>query len=729
MKSYNKARWILKVLLIFSFTILIGFTLNHNMANASPKENKVTNQSNKKTFYIDSDVVFKGVFSSHSWFFNIEKWWDTDYVEAEIDFSMNQVVQKGVESYLTLSVNDIPFSSEKIAYNPKEETQTLKVKIPKKLFKEGSNKFTVNAYARVTDLPCVDDVNSANWLDIYDSSKVTVNYKNIDSGNDISNFPYPFLKVNDDKNPGTVIVVPDNYTDSDISSALMMNSYLGSIYKNGDYNGKIIKYSDIKDYKDYNIIYIGEENSLPNELKGYFNKVDPGNFKNGSVIKEEQSPYTKTENTKILLLVSNNPDMLNKSIKFMMNDSLVSQINQDQYIVDDNTEELDTISEPSNKITFSELGNDEILLKGPFRRTANLSYYIPKNRVLADGGKIKLNMRYSENLDFDRSLVTVYINGVPIGSKKLTKENANGDSVELNIPSDIKKTSYLNIQVAFDLEMVGVWCEKRSEDTPWALVTGDSYLYLPNSKQLNYYFDNYTNPFVNDGALNNVLIVTPDNMGSDDLTTLGNIVSYWGKDLKYNTGDLMVKKGSEIGDEKEEKNLLIYGTPDNNPFIKEVNDNLWFKYKEGYKSFESNEKLYLTDPFSSQITTYQLSESPFNNQLGMLVLTSPNDKLLRESTEYLSSSEKAFKLTGDSEIIDQYGNVRSFVMSAPKEKPIFEKINDLDGNIKILMGMLALVLILIIAIIIMFTYKYRKLDNKEKKHTVENKIKNILKRK
>lgn len=729
MKSYNKARLILKILLIFSFTILTGFTLNNNIANAAPKENKVTNQSNKKTFYIDSDVVFKGVFSAHSWFFSIDKWWSTDYVEAEIDFSMNQVVQKGVESYLTLSVNDIPFSSEKIAYNPKKETQTLKVKIPKKLFKEGSNKFTVNAYARVTDLPCVDDVNSANWLDIYDSSKVTVNYKNIASDNDISNFPYPFLKVNDDKNPGTVVVVPDNYTDSDISSALMMNSYLGSIYENGDYNGRVIKYSDIKDYKDYNIIYVGEEDSLPNELKGYFNKVDPGNFKNGAVIKEAQSPYTKNENTKILLLVSNNPDMLNKSIKFMMNDSLVSQINQDQYIVDDNTKELDNVSEPSNKITFSELGNDEILLKGPFRRTANLSYYIPKNRVLADGGKIKLNMRYSKNLDFDRSLVTVYINGVPIGSKKLTSENANGDFVELNIPSDIKKTSYLNIQVAFDLEMVGVWCEKRSEDTPWALVTGDSYLYLPNSKQLNYYFDNYPNPFINDGALNNVLIVTPDNMGSDDLTTLGNIVSYWGKDLKYNTGDLMVKRGSEVGDEKKEKNLLIYGTPDNNPFIKKINDNLWFKYKKGYKGFESNEKLYLTDPFSSQITTYQLSESPFNNQLGMLVLTSPNEKLLRESTEYLSTSDKVFKLTGDSEIIDQYGNVRSFVMSAPKEKPIYKKINDLESNIKVLMGILILALILIIAIIIMFTYKYRKLDNKNKKHTAEEKIKNILKRK
>lgn len=732
MRNNKILKFFATIMIVFSFVFLLQFNINIKKAEAAPKDNKVTNELSQKTFNIDSDVVFKGVFSSHSWFFDVDKWWNTEEVQGEITFSINQVIQKGVQTYLTFSVNDIPFKSQEIAYNDKEERQTVKFTIPKKLFKEGSNKFTINAYARVTGLPCVDDVNSANWLDIFKDSKVVVKYKDINANNEIANFPYPFLKQNDSKNPGTAIVIPDKYTDSDMSSALMMNAYLSSIYKNGDYNGAIIKYSDINKYKDYNYIYIGEKNTLPNELKSQFDGIDEGNFKDGALIKIINSPYSKNENTKVLSIVSENSEMMTKATKFMMNKNLVGQVFQDKYIVDGNTEELDKAYEPADEVTFKDLGYDDILLKGPFRRTANLSYYMPKNKVLANGGKIKLNMRYAENLDFNRSLVTVYINDVPIGSKKLTKENANGDSVELSIPSDVKDTSFLNIQIAFDLEMEGQWCQKREEQTPWAVVTGDSYMYLPNSEELNYYFNKYPNPFMKNNQLNDTLIVTPNNMTSEDMTAIGNMVSYWGKDLKYNNGKIIVKNGSEnLDNDKKNHNIVVYGTPDNNPFIKGLNKDLWFKYNDDYKSFESNEKLYLTSPFNAEMTTYQLCESPFNSEFGMLVLTSPDNNLLNESVNYLLSTDKAFGLSGDSEVIDKFGNVKSFTMKAPKDKPVFEQINGMNKEQKGLMITLVVMFILIILSIALFAYKYRKLDGKKdhNKSTMENKFKDLFKRK
>lgn len=728
-------KFITTIVIVFSFAFLFQININSKKAEAAPS-NSITKVANQKTFNIDSDVVFRGVFSSHSWFFDVDKWWSTNEVTGEITFSINQVVQKGVESYLTFSVNDVPFKSEKIAYNPKEERQTLRFTIPKKLFKEGSNKFTVNAYARVSDLPCVDDVNPANWLDIFKDSKIVVKYNEVAANNDIANFPYPFIKENDSKDTGTAIVIPDKYSDSDLESAFMLNAYLSSIYKNNsadsNYNQPIIKYSDISKYKDYNLIYIGEKDTLPNELKSQFNGVDDGNFKDGSLIKIINSPYSKNENTKVLSIVSNNTAMMKKAVKFMMNDNLVSQLFEDQYIVNGNTEELDKAYEPSNEVTFKSLGYDDILLKGPFRRTANLNYYIPRNKVLANGGKIKLNMRYSQNLDFDRSLVSVYINGIPIGSKKLTMDNANGDSVELTIPNDVKDTSYLNIQIAFDLEMQGQWCQKREEQTPWAVVTGDSYLYLPSSEELNYYFDKYPNPFIKNNQFNNTLLVVPTSMTSDDISTIGNMVAYWGKDLKYNNGDLFVKAGSKnLGDEKDSHNLVVYGTPENNPFIKELNKDLWFKYNNDFTGFESNEKLYLTSPFNSQITTYQLCDSPFNKQFGMLVLTSPDNSLLNQSINYFLTSDKVFELNGDSEVIDKFGNIKSFVMKAPKDKPIFEQVNTMGGKEKILLMVLVVIAIILILSVLLFVRKYRKLDGKKKKNKndIESRFKDLFKKK
>lgn len=157
---------------------------------------------------------------------------------------------------------------------------------------------------------------------------------------------------------------------------------------------------------------------------------------------------------------------------------------------------------------------------------------------------------------------------------------------------------------------------------------------------------------------------------------------------------------------------------------------MWFKYNSDYTKFESNEKLYLTDPFSSEISTYQLDISPFNKQMAMLVMTSPNEELLRESSEYLSLSKKIMKLNGDSEIIDKYGNIRSFKMKSPNEKPVFKKIQEVDTTAKVLIIMLLVVILLIVFIIIMFSRKYKKLDKNNKDHkTFENKLKRLIRKK
>lgn len=730
MSYKQKIKKIIKTLLICIFMVFIGFSLNSDSSSATTRKFKVINQKDEKTFYIDSDVVFEEIFSSHSWFFNIDKWWNTEYVEAKIDFSINQLVQKSEESYIVFSVNDTPFLSKKIFYNPKEETQTISVKIPNKLIKKESNKFTINAYKRITGLPCVDDVNPANWLDIYKTSKVVVHYKELLSPNYISDFPYPFLKVNDDKYPKNAIVVSDKASNNEIALAFMLNSYLGMEYKNGDYNGKIIKMSDINKYNDYNLIFIGNQNGTPKEIKGKLKGVPQGNFDDGAVIKIIDSPYTKKENTKVLAIISNNNELLEKAIRFIMNDSLVSQVNQDQYIIDKSTSELQEVKEPYDQSSLNNLGYNDIVLKGPFRQTANIQYYIPKSRSLSEGGEIKLNMRYAENLDFNKALVTIYINDVPIGSKKLTKENANGDTCELDIPLDIKQSGYLNIQVAFDLETKDYWCQRREEQTPWALVTNDSYIYVPSSKETNYYFNKYPNPFISNGEINNTLIITPDNIGSDDLTALGNIVAYWGKDLKYNTGTLIVENGSNVNGSKNYNNLIVYGTPNSNPFIKSINNNLWFKYSLNYNNFESNEKLYLTNPFSSEIATYQLDISPFNEQMVMLVVTSPNKDILIDSTRYLSSSKKITELNGDSQVIDKYGNIISFKMKSPNEKPKFKTIKSTDATVKVLLIILIVITLLILFIIFMFIKKYKKIDkNSREDKNFEDKLKKLIKKK
>lgn len=63
-------------------------------------------------------------------------------------------------------------------------------------------------------------------------------------------------------------------------------------------------------------------------------------------------------------------------------------------------------------------------------------------KVLDDGLKIILNLRYFDNLDFEKFLVIVFINDVIVGSKKLDRLYFNNDKLELKIFKDIDNKNY-----------------------------------------------------------------------------------------------------------------------------------------------------------------------------------------------------------------------------------------------------------------------------------------------
>lgn len=689
------------IFLTITLSVILIILSSGITASATPNSNE------QKTFPLSSDIVFRGDFSSHEIYFNVDKWWDVSSANMTVNFTRSQIQSENAQTFFVFYINNIPFKTEQVYYKGNDNVQTLNLNVPTRLFKDGSNTLKIEAYMRISDLPCVDDVNPANWATINKGTNITVNFANKAANNNIANFPYPYIRENNNPSVNTQIVVPNNYKDYDASNAFLLNSYLGRIFTQGDYNGQIVKANDIN--KNDNLIYMGSYNDLPKELK---DKVGNPNvdFNNEALIEQIDSPYNA--GNKAILILSDSSEMLNKATRLMMNPSLILQLNSNSYVVNKDVQELQKVNEVQDKITLQDMGVNGAYLEGPFTRSVDIGYKMPKNRVLAAGGKIYLNMRYAQNLDYNKALVTVYINGVPVGSKSLEASKANGDTLELNIPTDIPNTSYLNIEIAFNLAVKDTWCEKREVKAPWAYVTPDSYLYLPTVQTKDYNFARYPNPYVQDNDFNNVLVVAPDNMNSTDLTKLGDMFALMGQSTKYNVGNITVQSGSNVTDLKDSDNLIVYGTPNNNPFIKNINDNLWFKYNSSYSGFESNAKQYLTQPFNSQIATFQISKSPFNSQRGMLVMTAPNETNLENSMLYLNNSKKILELTGDSAIIDQNGDVQNYQMAKPEDNsPSFDTLNQSNTLTKVLLGLFGLILILIIVAALLYFNKYKKEKN------------------
>lgn len=696
-----------ELLKIISLILVVSFIIPVNIATAFPKNSYTyTNETYISKINLNSNITFHGVFDSYRWIFNTKSKEGIERATLNLEIESTDVLADKVKSYLTFSLNGSQFYSMEI--NKRNgEPETITINLPGYLLKDGSNEVKVEGYLRCSDEPCTDDYNTANWLVLGGKSNIELVEKAKVYGNKIIEFPYGLSESYDSNNK---IIIPDKYTDGELSSALKFQTLLGGI--NG--NGEIVKWSDRGDLSKSNVIFIGSKEEGESNLPIISNDIKDLPLDNEAYIGVNNSPFSTRSDLKLISIISNSETELESAIKFLMNKDIYGQVSSSSTFVNSNLDLDKEIKPISSIITLDELGISEMKVEGLFRKEVKIGYALPKNKKLSPGDKLELNLRYSENLDFDRSLFTVYINDTPIGSKKLEREKANNDNISIVIPKDVLNTSYLEIKLAYDLNLKGVECEKNQHEQPWGLVTGDSYIQINSRNTNEFYFNNYPAPFVQDWDINDTMFIIPDNLPSKDLTALGNMANLMGKGMRYNLGKIGAVSIGNLKDEHKDNNIIVYGTPNSNKLIKELNNSLWFKYDKDWSKFLSNEKLYLMDDYAKNIATFQLDYSSYSSGKFMLVLTSPNEELLTKSLVYLGKETEVYKLYGDGAVIDIDGNVRNFKYKESEEAPMYEQLKGLEGGEKTLLIISGLIFVFIIAAAVFYLNKNRDIIRSKK---------------
>lgn len=689
-----------ELLKVISLILVVSFIIPVNIATAFPKKSYTyTNETYTNKIELNSNISFDGVFDSYRWIFNSNSKEGTERATLNLEIEVTDVLSDKIKSYLTFSLNGSQFYSMEIK-KKNGEPQDLTVNLPSYLLKEGSNEVKVEGYLRISSESCTDDYNTANWLVLRGKSNIELVEKAKIYGNEIMEFPYGLSESYDSNNK---IIIPDKYTDGELSSALKFQTLLGEI--NG--SGEIVKWSDKGDLSKSNVIFIGSKLEGESSLSIINNDIKDLELDKEAYIGVNNSPFSTRSDLKVISIISNSESELESAIKFLMNKDIYGQVSSSSIFVNSKLNLDKEIKQLSSIITLEELGVSEMKVEGLFRKEVKIGYALPKNRKLSPGDKLELNLRYSENLDFDRSLFTVYINNTPIGSKKLERDKANNDNISIVIPKDVLNTSYVEVKLAYDLNLKDVDCEKNQYEQPWALVTGDSYIQINSRNTNEFYFNNYPTPFVQDWDINDTLFIIPDNLPSKDLTALGNMANLMGKSMRYNLGKIGALSIGNLKDEHKDNNIIVYGTPNNNKLIKELNNSLWFKYDKDWSKFLSNEKLYLMDDYAKNIATFQLDYSSYSSGKFMLVLTSPNEELLTKSLVYLGKETEVYKLHGDGAVVDIDGNVRSFKYKESEDAPMYEQIKGLEDGEKTLLIILGLIFIFIIVAAVLYLNKNR----------------------
>lgn len=612
-------------------------------------------------FSFDSSRVLKGIFSSTSFYFSIPKYWDTRFVYTVIEYNTSKLITEEVPASLTFMVNNTPVYSCNVSYQ-EGRTQLVYVTIPIELLKEGYNVLEAVSYVRMYDTEgCTEDQSWSSWINISEDSYVYAGYELIEDNNQISFFPYPFVSTVNPTGEGTAILVSDQSDNSEIAAAMYLMAGMSS-HTSEENKISVGLYKDAQANKAKNRIVISLTENLPEELRLLLNdeKVSLSDLSNRVMVKRVKDERQNA----MLLIVSDQKENLMEAVHMLLDEERLSQEKISTAYVKANSASLAAEAKELNQLIvgnykIKDLIGSGITYIGPFHHEEILYLPFGKDYVLSSAGKISLKFRYSENLDFNRSLITVYWGDVPIASKKLLKEYAAGDELTFTMPADVVGTSATSIKIAFDLEIRDLFCTMRDDRMPWAYVTEDSVLYLPSKELTKLSFQHFPSPYQIGGTLSDVMLITSDEPDSRELDLLGKVVALCGENTKA-YGDLKVIRANEFTEADSNYNIITVGTSTDNHFLKSINDQLYFAYNESGNAFLSNSTLILSDHYAKEIATFQLLKSPFASQRAILAVGGTGEDTLEQAKLLLASKKERAGLKGDCVLLDSDLELKTF---------------------------------------------------------------------
>lgn len=661
-----------------------------------------------KAYKFQDDVTINGVIGSTERFFNVSQNWDVKDLKLNLVYTKSELLDVNY-STITVFINGEPVSSKRLDGNRKYQDK-WQVNIPKELVKSGYNSISIKAYKTISDKICRDDSNTANWLVVHKQSDIELKYALKDNSNEIKDYASVFANIGNEAYVDTTFVLPDKYNSNELSSVMNLSLNMGQKLKGDNFKLDVKLKSNLKEYNK-NIIYIGGTNDTSTDFLNFLSDDEKNQAKNKAVIKQVISPFNKEK--RMILIISDNGKALKNATKLICNNELLNELNSSSFIIDETKDVSDIKKEIKNKLTLNDLGYNDFLLKGPFSQETNFDVSIPKNKISTAGSILNLKFRYAKNLDFERSLITVYVNDKPISSKKLSLEKADNDILEVNLPTDVLGKNYYKIKVVFNLELKDLMCVTRDTDSPWAYILDSSFIKFDFKDNDSLNFKSYPYPFIDNQQANDINVVVSKNLNSSDLSNIANIIGNMGRDAVYNTGNLNVLTDSEFLNTNKKGNLIVIGTPDDNSILKDINKDLYIKFDKNFSGFENNDKIkFLDDKYSKQLSTIQLINSPYSKSNSAIIVSSLDKNSLSSSVRYLSDNNLTRDLKGDAAVVNRDGGIQDINFKENNRSD--EELEDNSSKFKLEKASLTFILIagfLFLTVIIsaiLLILKYRK---------------------
>lgn len=626
-------------------------------------------------------------------YFTKMDYWDLKKVTFNFNYQVSQLANRQA-SDITVSLNGVKFYS----FRPKDKTgfQTEKITVPLDLV-SGSNRLTISGQIldQMPDKNYQLQQTPANWLTIGNGSNVNFEYQLKEAENTLSSFYAHFSGQDTIAYQRSKIATADNPTAKELTASMIALSGESRIITTENDQIPVVKVSELAAAKNDYMMVVAKYDHLPDDLK---KQIDPNQLKDRAIIKTHY-----TDGKYYLIVTAKSGKLLEKAARFVANEELMKETDKDTEDVEETTDTY-TSSLHDNGTHYLTTTADRI--EGAGHKETSYLVQIPNDRSNADGSQITLHFNYSKNLNFNRSLVTLYVNNTVIGSKKLTAVRANNDTLTVKLPRGLSLGSSFTVRAAFDLEMKDQDTSDNS-NTPWAQVRPDSKMLVKSQRSNDLLFTNYPTLFINNETYDDIAVVAPKNLNTDDFKTLTNIFNLIGNFAKSNTGKIQFYESIPSKNVLKNNNVIVIGTPQNNPMIKELNPNLYFKYSQNFDRVVSNEKLSIEKDYGKNIGTAQLMRSPYNDKRGMMVVTGINTKDVYLASTQINFQKNIQQFTGDAVVVDM--NNAHYGYRFKKNKAIDKSLENkrtFSKNSQLILYLgLALIVIILIGVGVILTVR------------------------
>ncbi len=688
-----------KLLITICWIIVLLFVSQITATKAFAADNQTYTQQ-----FQNSTTTLSGKSVESNMYLTKMDYWDVKKVTFNFNFQVSQLAARDI-SDITVSLNGVKFYS----FRPSKKTglQTKVIDVPVRLL-GGSNKLQIEGQILSSDNNNNYQLSQtpANWLTIEKGSNVDFEYNLKEADNNIKSFYDHFSGQDTISYSRSRIATADEPTAYELTASMIALAGESRIITTTNDQIPVVKMNnmDVKD-NDY-VMVVAKYNHLPQQLKS---QISSDEINNRGIIK---TFYDK--NKHYLIVTAKTGTLLKRAARFVANAELMKETSQSTEYVSNDT---DTFTSSLHDNGIKSITSTTDTITGAGHRESNYLISLSNDRTNADGSEVYLNFRYSKNLNFNRSLVTVRVNNTTLGSKKLSSIRANGDTLTVKVPRNLSLGNSFTISVAFDLEMKDQNTSDNSQ-TPWAEIDTGSKMYVKSKRSNDLLFTNYPTLFINNETYDDIAVIAPNYLSNDDFKTITNVFNLIGNFAKSNTGNIQFYSKMPSKSVLRNKNVIVIGTPQNNPMIKKLNSKLYFKYSNDFSRIVSNEKLSIEHNYGKTIGTAQLLRSPYNDKRGMMVVTGANDDAVYLASTQINFQDNIQQYSGDGIVVDQNNTHYGYRFKKNKaiDKSLTAKQLISDNTQLIIYLILALIVILMIGIAVFLVMRKQGLMNGGRKN-------------